>query len=690
MAMKIKKIKTKFPKVPIVSKGKHSEESFSFPLDHYSYSSLVQFTTNPVLFKIKYINGDRYDTTSGTSQIIGQAFHAAMEVFYGGISEMKPKDEQEAIEFGLKTGLDFLDKYPEGFIKYNDTIPNKQRMFEIFSTAYNFYIRDRFVEDYEILEIEQEIEEVVNVNWRGQSLNLPIKLKGFPDQIIKTKDGKIKIKDFKTCRSFSDPEKIDGRKIIQAVQYYLLTYAKYGIEPYSMTYEEIKTTKNSDNSKQVKVYEIVYSENELYFDFYFRLYHDITEALNGKMVYVPNVDTLFDNEVAIVSYINRLDISEEKANEMKRLKVENITDLLKKKIQNAGNMRKFLKSAEQQFISAKNLNYERMEIHEKITTKLMEFGMILQFDSKIEGASVDLYRFTPSIGLKMSRLQTYASDIEQVVGKSGIRVAAPIPNTSLVGFEIPRLDRTFPNLPKSQGYELAIGQTVAGEIKRFDVRQAPHLLIGGSTGSGKSVFLHSVIKQLRKTNAELKLVDPKQVEFAEYPSYSEKEEISSMIKKLVDEMDSRYQELKKLKKKDYISASLNPIFLIIDEYADLVMTTAKKKKSSTITETNKKGIKITHRESDSGEETVTEMIQRLAQKGRAAGIHIILATQRASTKIINGDIKVNFPVKVVFRMAKEIDSRVMIDEPGAEKLLGKGDCLFVSETGSERLQAFNV
>lgn len=688
-----KKIKSKLQKskLPVVLKAVKDDKKTDFPVDHYSYSSLVQFTTNPVLFRIKYINRDRYETTSGTSQVIGQAFHAAMEVFYGGIEEMKPKDEQEAIEFGLKTGMDFLDKYPDGFIKYTETIPNKQKLFDIFSLAYNFYIRDRVDEGEEILEVEKEIEETIDVMWRGQKLNLPVRLKGFPDQIIKTKDGKLKIKDFKTCRSFSDPEKIDGRKIIQAVQYYLLAYAKYGIEPYSMTYEEVKTSKNSDGGKQVRVYEIVYAENDLYFDFYFRLYEDVTRALNGEMVYVPNVETLFDNEVAIVAYIHRLDTSEEKAKEMKRLKVDNITDLLKKKIQKAGNMRKFLKTVEAQFVSAKNLNYNRMEIQEKIATKLMEFGMVLQFDSVIHGASVDLYRYTPSIGLKMRRLASYVEDVEQVVGKSGIRVLAPIQGTSFVGFEVPRDERSFPALPKKSGkeFELAIGETIMGTPKYFDIRTAPHLLVGGSSGSGKSVFLHSIIKQLKKMKADLRLVDPKQVEFSKYGAFTTRSEISEQIGKLVAEMEQRYSKLKKSGYRDAIEAGWSPIFLVIDEYADLAFNDSRPNKSVKVTESRNKGVKVTLRETDTGDATIAQNIQLLAQKGRAAGIHIILATQRASTKIIDGDIKVNFPVKVVFRMAKDVDSRVMLDEGGAEKLLGRGDCLFASPAGLERLQAFN-
>ncbi len=668
---KPKKIKSKLSKraLPKVIRREHSEETISnsLPIDHLSYSSMVQFTSNPLLFKIKYINKDRYDTTTGISGVIGQAFHKAMEVFYGNNPDMLPKNGSEAIEFGLKTGIDFIDKYEEGFISYSKTVPTKQKAQELFAFAFNSYAKEINNAGEEILSMEEEMCEDISIKWREKDLILPVKLKGYTDKIVR-KDGKLIIKDYKTCRSFSDPEKIDASKIIQAVQYYLLTYAKYGEEPYSMIYEEVKLSKDA-GGKQVRRYEIVYAENELYFDFYFRLYEDIVSALMGKMVYVPNVHTLFDNEVGVISYIHRLDVEEKKASEMKRLKVDNITDVLKKEIQSAGNMRKFMQTIEQQFCTAKNINYKTMKTEEKIATKLMEHGLLVQFDSVIEGLTVDLYRYAPSVGLKMSRLASFVADLEQVTGKTGIRVLAPIPGETLVGFEIPRDERRFVNLDsvKGKGFDLAVGQTIMGKERRFDIRMAPHLLVAGSSGSGKSVFLHSIIRQLEKLpRVQLHIFDPKQVELCGYTPFEYRcyhADIENALVNLTETMELRYELMRDRGVRSIETLTKIPYkFIIIDEYADLVAR--------------------------NGE--IENNIQLLAQKGRACGIHLIIATQRASSRIINGDIKTNFPCKVVFRMAKEIDSRVMIDESGAEKLLGKGDCLFSNESGIERLQAYSV
>lgn len=654
--------------MPVVAKHKETESKDGFPVKHYSPSSMIAFGANPVLFKINYINGDYFETADSAASVLGKAFHKAMEAYYGGVDEFPVGTEAEAIEAGLKVGTSFLEMYNDGYINYSTNLPTKQALLEKFAYAFNEYVKEMPYENgEELVAIEHGMEHAVAVNWRGENLVLPVKLKGYADKIFR-KDGKVKIKDYKTCHAFSDLEKIDGAKIIQAVVYYLLAYAETGEEPYSMVYEEVKYTKNKEGGSQVRSYEMVFGDNDQYFDFFFRYYDDMTRALSGEQVYVPNVRALFDNEVAMVAYIHRLDESEETAKLMKKHKVQNITDLLKKKVQSAKTMRKLMEAVDKQFISAKTLNYDKMQNYEKIQAKLMEHGMIVNYDSKIEGASVDLYRYTPSVGLKMSKIGAYIADIEQVLGVSGIRALAPIPDTSLVGFEVPRKQRKFPKLPKHHGgFDLAIGETVDGDVYRFDIREAPHMIIAGSSGSGKSVFLGNLIRQLVETpNVDLYLYDPKKVELsaweAEAKEYQDtKNDIRDSLAKLVTTMQERYEKMKAEKVKNIADLGRYRYkVVVIDEFAEIAMS----------------GL-------------AGEYIQSLAQMGRAAGIHLIIATQRASTRIINGDTKVNFPVKAVFKMAKVIDSQVMLDEAGAEKLLGKGDMLFASDAGTIRLQGYN-
>lgn len=657
------------PKVlKLTRKQPEQENKDSFPLRHYSASSMISFSSNPILFKVKYLNHDRIDTTTSISAVLGQSFHQAMEVYYGGSDTLIPSNEAEAIEFGLNAGMDFLNQYNDGYINFSVTIPNKQKALDLLSFCFNSYVQEMPYEAGKVIAVEDEICEQIDVEWRGKQLKLPVKLKGFIDKVYRD-DGKLKIVDYKTAYSFSNPDKIDGAKILQAVIYYLLAYAKYGEEPYSVTFDEAKYTKNREGGSQVKSYEIVFADNELYFDFFFRFYEDMTRALNGEMVYVPNVHTMFDNEVAIIAYIHRLDISEETAKLMKKHKVETLTDLLKKEMQSAGNMRKLLKSVEANFVSAKSLDYSKMTNEEKIRVKLMEHGMMVQFDSKVEGSTVDLYRYVPSIGLKMSRVRNYADDVEQVLGIAGIRILAPIPNSTLIGFEVPRTERTFPPVPSGSGFDVAIGQTIMGGARRFDIRTAPHMLVAGSSGSGKSVFLNALIEQLaRIPNSELHLFDPKRVELAQHKSKAVEyksgiTDINEALAKLNVEMLERYSTLEKAGVRNIEGVQdMKYKFVVIDEFGELIVA------------------------DKSGE--IEDRILRLAQMARAAGIHIIIATQRPSVDVIKGTIKANFPVKVVFKTAKAVDSVVILDEPGAEKLAGKGDMLFVGDSGIERLQGY--
>lgn len=694
------------------------KEVGAFPVKHYSKSSMVKFSENPILFKVQYINGDVFDTTQSISGIIGSAFHHAMEVYYGGSDTLIPENEAEAIEFGLRAGMDYLEKYQEGFIRYTQTIPNKQKAADLLVFAYNSYIKEIPYNPETIIGLEEKIEESVDVEWRGDRLTLPVPLKGFLDRIVR-EDGKLKIKDYKTTSAYSKEDKIDGAKMIEAVVYFLLAYARYGEAPYSMTWEEVKLSKNSDGSPQVRQYEVVYADYPLYFDFFFRFYEDMTRALNGEMVYVPNVRALYDNEVAMLAYIHRLDVDEDAAALMKKHQVTTVTELLKKQIQSAGNMRKLMASVEAQFVSAKNLNYQDMQTQEKIQTKMLEHGIMLQFDSVVEGATVDLYRYTPSIGVKMSRVGTFVADVEQVLGMSGVRVLAPITNSTMIGFEVPRQERQFPGVaPKADDLTIPIGVDINGATQYVNLREAPHMLIAGSSGSGKSVTINAILSSIMG-NADLWLMDPKMVELANVPHERYSDSITGIMR-LLDEltqvMESRYTLMKTDGAKTW---SGRVIVAVIDEFADLVMQSKEgfeewelcgmhqrynDEHGGELMRLLKTSRRLRVREQEAVDNIVfcencvktvlppaTDMVVRLAQKSRAAGIHMILATQSPRVDIISGNIKANFPTRIALRTSSSKDSEVIIGVAGADKLLGKGDLLLQRSDSSElvRLQSFS-
>lgn len=647
--------------------NKDNKDETKFPVDYYSYSSWVKFSANPLMFKVNNLNGEYIDTTSSASSVLGSAVHKALKTYFGGNPDMPVTDEADAIKTGYQVGLDYLNVYSDGLVEYTATIPTRAKLEEKYSFCYFGFIKEHNKNDIkDILVVDRKLEHRVEVDGKV----LPVKLSGHPDLVYRDHKGRIKIRDPKFCYSYSKDDEIDGSKLIQSAFYYFLVYAETGEQPYSMTFQEFKTSQNKDNSKQLKEYEIVYKDAELIFDLFFRFYGDITDALLGKQVYVPNLMSLYDKEVSLLAYIHRLDMDEERAQRFKDAKVDNITDFLKKKIMTTGSMKKYLEVVSKKFITGKTLNYKDMTTEDKIKMKLAEHGIAVEFDSKVVGGSVTLYRYEPSIGLKMSKIDGYVKDIEQVVEVAGIRILAPIAGTGLVGFEVPNKERTFPSkVPKAKGFEIAIGEDVLGNPYYLDIRDMPHLLVAGATGSGKSVFLNSLIKQIKGIpNSELILIDPKMVELAQFAGkgarYSDDPEmIEVILMELVCEMDQRYTILKREKVRNVKEfPSLGYKFVVIDEFSDLI---------------HRKGM-------------IRESIMRLAQKARAAGIHLILTTQRPSVKIVDGDIKANFPTRIAFRTSSSIDSRVILDEDGAEKLMGKGDMLLKTHDAIVRLQGYQI
>lgn len=673
----------KSPKIKVCKEVEKSKEFDGFPLDHYSYSSFQKFSTNPFMFKVNNINGDYLDVTSKPASVLGSACHKALEKYY---SDTK-KDNGERIKEAHEAGTEYLKSYSDNLIEYNDKIQNRQKLDEKFAFSFFGYLKDVSLDVKEILLVEKMLKYKIQI---GDKV-LPIPLKGAADLVYRDKEDRIIIRDHKFTSQYSPTEEIDGAKLLQAAFNYFLVYAELGEEPYSMIYEEFKVVENRDHSRQTKEFEIVYADHPLIFEFFYRFYDDVTNALLGKQVFVPNLSAFYDKEVSILAYIHRLDIDEERDKQFKKLKVENITDFLKKKIQKDGAMKKYLEVVSTKFISGTTLNYKNMEIEDKIKMKLAEHGLSLDFHSKISGGAVTLYRYEPSIGLKMSRIESFVKDIEQVVAISGIRILAPIPNSDLVGFEVPNVERTFPVAsPEFDGFNLAIGADIMGETYRLDIRETPHMLVAGATGSGKSVFISSLITQLQqfdRKDAMITLLDPKMVELSIFKNgkntesyHSQFNDIAGKLQKLVEEMDRRYGVLqsfgcKNLEAYNNGEAKIPYLFVFIDEYGDLVSREDEQIKNS-----NNKN------------RTVKKNILLLAQKARAAGIHVILTTQRPSIKIIDGDIKANFPTRVAFRTSTSTDSMVTLDQAGAEKLLGKGDMLLLNpaKSGLERLQGFNV
>ena len=714
----------KLDKLPVVKKVRKQNQALSsFPLAHYSASSMRAFSVNPILFRIKYINHEVIDSTHSPVLMLGNALHNALEVYYGGSDEVIVTDESDAIQKGLETGLKFIEEYPDGMVGWNTTYQSKQQVMDKFTFAFNSYVQEVPYTTENIVSTEEELHEKVSVEYRGEKIELPVALKGYTDKIIEEKikgKNELVIIDYKSCSSFSDPEKIDAYKIIQAVIYYFLVYAKTGRRPYSLRYQEVKVTKNRDGSPQVREYEIVYAENQLFFDFFLRYYDDMTRAINGEMVCIPNFAARYDNEIAVIAYINRLDLPEEVAESMRAEQVNNITDLLKTKIANANSMKQLLKTVEKNFVSAKTMNYEDMTVEQRIEAKMAEHGMLLKHVDTVPGTTVDMMRYTPSIGIKMKRIESYTADIEQVIGVAGVRILAPIPNSTYVGFEVPRAERTFHGeAPKANGIMTPIGVNINGETEYLDIESAPHILIAGTTGGGKSVMLRSILQSI-EGNAEFWLADPKGVELndIEAERYAEEpEDIRAMLEALAEEMDARYKTLKQKKLKKWDG---KPIVCVIDEFGDFILQNPKGTPkedyythswtiarltqecdmrgcmpANTKHKQNFIDMLVDHDEehrSKYAEMSGEKLVVKLAQKARAAGIHLIIATQSPRVTVVTGAIKANFPTRIALRTSTSIESDIILDQMGAEKLQGKGDALLLRSDSADlvRVQGYSV
>ena len=314
------------------------------------------------------------------------------------------------------------------------------------------------------------------------------------------------------------------------------------------------------------------------------------------------------------------------------------------------------------------------------------FGIEVKIVKAIVGPSITQFQILPTPGTKVSKIVNLSNDIALNLAAKDVRIEAPIPGKSLIGIEIPNtvnelvtMKEVFVNDEDNSPLSVALGKDVAGESIFTRIDKTPHLLIAGSTGSGKSVCVNTIITSILLKNkpdkVKLIMIDPKMVELSIYDGIphlltsvvTDPIKAADVLHKVVLEMENRYREFararvrnmegyNKIAAKDPDYKELPYIVVIIDELADLMMVSSKE---------------------------VEESIARIAQKARAAGIHMIIATQRPSVDVITGVIKTNIPSRIAFAVSSSIDSRTILDKSGAETLLGKGDMLYLSADSSK-------
>jgi S-DNA-T family DNA segregation ATPase FtsK/SpoIIIE len=341
----------------------------------------------------------------------------------------------------------------------------------------------------------------------------------------------------------------------------------------------------------------------------------------------------------------------------------------------------------------------------KIITTLQNYGIEITSIKATVGPTITLYEIVPKAGIRISKIRNLEDDIALSLSALGIRIIAPMPGKGTIGIEVPNKDPQIVSMQSviasrrfqecSFDLPVALGKTITNEIFIFDLCKMPHLLVAGATGQGKSVGLNAIITSLlyKKHPAEMKmvLVDPKMVEFniystiekhylaklsdAEKAIITDVSKVTQTLNSLTKEMDDRYEllmnagvrNIKEYNEK-FRKRRLNPLkghrflpylVIIIDEFGDLIMTAGKE---------------------------IEMPIARIAQKARAVGMHMVIATQRPTTNIITGTIKANFPARMAFRVTSQIDSRTILDTSGANQLIGRGDLLFSQGSDLVRIQ----
>ena len=338
--------------------------------------------------------------------------------------------------------------------------------------------------------------------------------------------------------------------------------------------------------------------------------------------------------------------------------------------------------------TVKNVNSKENEVNAKANiAKLEEILKVFEISGKIVqvniGPTVTQYELDIKAGTKVNKLLGIQREIALAMAAKDVRIQAPIPGKNTIGIELPNkvnasvsfkeVLSSMPEVNEKTILAVGLGKDIMGKVKWCEINTTPHMLVAGSTGSGKSVCINciiaSILMRCKPDEVKLVMVDPKKVEFSMYngiphllcPVVTDAKKASIALKNIVGEMERRYEILEKTKNKNIVSYNkfcethteyqkLPYIVVIIDELADLMLVAAKE---------------------------VEDSIMRITQMARAAGIHLIVATQRPSTDIITGVVKANIPSRISFAVSSQIDSRTILDMGGAEKLLGKGDMLFL-------------
>lgn len=590
-----------------------------------SHSAIMCFLNNQIQFKKRYI-AKVYDEPSSPALVVGKAMHKMIEERLKG----------QSIEVAIQSGLQEIENIADYEIDYGKT-GSREKIIDQYQKLSTIVINELPAYD-DILAIEDRVECELSIR------NKKIPMKGYID-LVRDLGDTLEIVDWKSVTSYSDEDTENWAYLIQSWIYVQLIEFKYKKPVSRVVFKEIKKTINRDGMPQIKDYVLDRHGIEEANDVIGRVVKAVSDYVdNPNATYFPNPRDMMNGaqSMHIVAQMEGVAVRTVHTTERRE------------------------KFAPVNTVVVEDIADDSGSETERIMAKLVEFGVGGRIDEVVKSSTVDTYLLKPNRGVKMSKLASMGDDLSLALGSDAVRVIAPIYGTQTVGIEVPH-EQSFSKFDgKATSHQIPIGVDTMNNVIYDDIAKMPHMLIGGQTGSGKSVFIRNIIQSLN--NCEVDIIDMKGLDFEDLGKniISEVSEALMLVKKLVHLMDERYKN-KRVNAKRRV--------LIIDEYADLVMQTGKEKHEIGVFDENGK-LKTKTTTIDTRKQLETDLA-RILQKGRAANINVIIATQRPSADIVAPIIKANCPVKACLRVATAKNSEIILDESGGERLLGKGDMLYL-------------
>lgn len=672
----------------------------SFLIDSWSYSKVTSFARNEKAFEMQYIFG-LYGRNSATT-VAGTAYHSALQFYFESKKAGKTVDiiELEQVAFTV------IDDVKPNYWKLQKTSPTVEDCQKKATTTVSAALRNFFAElsVYEeeikdIIDVEIYIDEFLTVN--GVDIPLPAHMK--IDLVIRTNDNRVVIIDHKLKNAFTPDEEATLSIGVQSITYVKGYEEKTGLQVDEVWFIENKYSKNKDNSQQLVKIAVQIDENarRLYEALLYEPLQRMIRAVSDPdYIYLINDADNYVDKAELYDFWARTMISEVEDFNVEESKKELVSKRLKK-IRDSS-LTAIPPTVFKQFSSnaSKFIQYDisnaNMTNEQKIEHALRTLGMIVRVAHTFEGYSSNTYLIEVSAGMKVGSIYSKRLDIANALNVTNVRISSQLVvyegrSYVAVDFSKKREKNLIFDIAELQGLRIPLGKDNFGQTIYWDIdnQSTPHMLVCGATGSGKSVFLESTIEYAKEAGVDdIYIFDPKRDfenlhDHQQVFVYNEIEEIEEQMDNLVKEMESLIAQKKRKK-----------ILVVFDEFADAV-SNGRSGKELDIMQNVKVGtyadggIKMALKKVGNLK-SIEENLRILLQKGRSSGFRIIGAMQRASVKVIGGDAKVNFPVQVCFRVPKEIDSKVVLDEAGAESLAGKGDGLIKSPEYNDtiRFQAF--